>query len=60
MSVLRNELAQKSIEVIEAETKIANAVEQKEDYKSKFENIKKDMIALKKQLDREKEMQLTK
>jgi len=60
LSVLRNELAQKSIEVIEAETKIANAVEQKEDYKSKFENIKKDMIALKKQLDREKEMQLTK
>ena len=58
--MLRNELAQKSIEVIEAETKIANAVEQKEDYKSKFENIKKDMIALKKQLDREKEMQLTK
>jgi hypothetical protein len=49
-------LAQKSIEVIEAETKIVNATEQKEDYKQKFDNVKKDMIALKRQLDREKEM----
>lgn len=48
MSVLRNELATKSIEVIELETKVENAKEQKEEFKQKFENIKKDMIALKK------------
>lgn len=48
MSVLRNELATKSIEVIELETKINYANEQKEEFKQKFENVKKDMIALKK------------
>lgn len=46
--------------MIEAETKIANAVESRDEYRQKFENVKKDMIALKKQLDREKELQLTK
>ena len=60
MSVLRNELAQKSIDCVELETKVANANEQREEYKQKFENIKKDMIALKRQIDKEKEMQLTK
>jgi hypothetical protein len=48
LSVLRNELAHKSIEVIELETKVSNAKEQKEEFKQKFENVKKDMIALKK------------
>jgi peptidoglycan hydrolase CwlO-like protein len=57
---LRQELAQKTIEVVELETRVANAQEQRDEYKEKFENVKKDMIALKKQIDREKEKQLTK
>jgi len=48
LSVLRTELAYKSIEVIEQETKVTNANEQKEEFRQKFENVKKDMIALKK------------
>ena len=53
-------MAQKTIEVVELETRVANAQEQRDEYKEKFENVKKDMIALKKQIDREKEKQLTK
>ena len=59
MNVLRNELAQKQIQIVELESKIAKANEDKDEYKSKFEKVKKDMIALKKQIDNEKEMTLT-
>ena len=48
MSVLRNELASKSIEVVELENRLKLANEGKDEYKEKFEKVKKDMIALKK------------
>ena len=60
LNVLRNELAQKQIEVVEMETKVQRANEARDDYKVKFEKVKKDMIALKKQIDQEKEHTLTK
>jgi centrosomal protein CEP120 len=60
LNVLRNELAQKSIEVVELESRFAQATEQKEEFKQKFEKVKKDMIALKRQIDTDKERTLTK
>lgn len=60
LNVLRNELAQKQIEVVEMETKVQRANESRDEYRGKFEKVKKDMIALKKQIDREKELTLTK
>lgn len=59
LNVLRNELSQKQIEIVDQESKMAQAKEQRDEYKLKFERVKKDMIALKKQIDHEKEMALT-
>jgi len=42
------------------ETKVQRANEARDEYKAKFEKVKKDMIALKKQIDQEKEHTLTK
>ena len=42
------------------ESKVARANEERDEFKTKFEKVKKDMIALKKQIDKEKEMALTK
>jgi hypothetical protein len=41
------------------ESKVAKAYEDREEYKIKFDKVKKDMITLKKQLDHEKELTLT-
>jgi len=57
---LRQELATKSIEVVEPETKVNNANEQRDDHRAKYEQLKKDMVLMKKQIDREKELTLTK
>ena len=60
LTVLRQELATKSIEVVELETKVNTANEQRDDYRAKYEQLKRDMVLMKKQIDREKEMTLTK
>ena len=60
LNVLRNELATKSIEVVEMESRLAQAHEQRDEFKAKFEKIKKDMITLKRQIDDDKERTLTK
>lgn len=57
---MRQELATKSIEVVELETKVNNANEQRDDFRNKYEQLKKDMVLMKKQIDREKELTLTK
>jgi len=57
---LRQELATKSIEVVELETKVNYANEQRDDHRAKYEQLKKDMVLMKKQIDREKELTLTK
>ena len=57
--MLRNELATKSIEVVELETKVHMANEQKDDFKYKYEKVKKDLVSFKRQIDSEKELQLT-
>lgn len=59
LNVLRNELAQKTIEIVELETKVNTANEHRDEYKAKFEKVKKDMIQFKKEIDRGKELQLT-
>ena len=41
------------------ESKVAKAYEDRDEYRLKFEKVKKDMITLKKQLDHEKELTLT-
>ena len=48
LTVLRQELATKSIEVVELETKVVNANEQRDDFKHKYEQLKKDMVLMKK------------
>lgn len=60
LSVLRGELSQKNMEILELESKVKQTNEQKEDYKKKFEQIRKDMITLKKSIDKEKSETLTK
>jgi hypothetical protein len=46
--------------VVELETKVNNANEQRDDHRAKYEQLKKDMVLMKKQIDREKELTLTK
>ena len=58
MAVLRNELGTKQLEIIELESKVKAAMEQRDDYKEKFDQIKRDMIGLKRQIDQEKERTL--
>lgn len=60
LTVLRQELATKSIEVVELETKVNTANEQRDEFRAKYEQLKRDMVLMKKQIDREKEMTLTK
>jgi len=44
---------------VELETKVHMANEQKDDFKLKYEKVKKDLVAFKRQIDSEKELQLT-
>lgn len=60
LNVLRNELATKQIEIVELESKVSKALGDRDEYKTKYDQIKKDMIDLKRQIDREKEATLTK
>ena len=60
LSVLRNELGQKQLEIVELETKVRQALEGREEFKAKYDQVKKDMITLKRQIDNEKEAALTK
>lgn len=59
LSVIRNELATKQIENVELESKVAKANEERDEFRIRFEKLKKDMVSLKKQIDKEKELQLT-
>lgn len=47
MSVLRSELAQKNLQLIENESKAKHAVEERDEARRKFEVLKKDMVTLK-------------
>lgn len=58
VAVLKNELGLKQLEIVELESKVKAAVEQRDDYRDKFEQIKRDMIGLKRQIDQEKEKTL--
>jgi len=58
LNVLRNELAQRQIDVVELETRANQANEQRDEYKSKYVNLQQQMLALKRQIDKEKEEQL--
>lgn len=59
LNVLRTELAQKQIEIVDLESKLAKSNEDRDEFRAKFERVKKDMIQLKKQIDHEKELALT-
>ena len=60
LAVLRNELGTKQLEIVELESRVKAAAEQRDDYASKYGTIKKDMVGLKRQIDAEKEKQLEK
>ena len=55
VSVLRNELGTKQLEIVELESKVKLASEQRDEYHEKYDQIKRDMIAMKRQLDLQKE-----
>lgn len=59
LNVLRTELAQKQIEIVELESRVNAANEQRDEFRHKFDKVKQDMIALKRQIDREKEQTLS-
>jgi len=50
----------KNLEIIELENKIKAANEARDDFKKKFEQVKRDMIALKKNIDKDKNQTLEK
>lgn len=60
LAVLRNELGQKQLEIVELESKVKNSNEARDEYKAKYDQVKKDMIGLKRKIDQEKEVALTK
>ena len=53
LSVLRSELAQKNLSLAEAESKMKALAEERDDAKKKFDILKKDMVNLKKQMDKD-------
>lgn len=60
LSVLRQELGAKQLEIVELESRVKAATESRDDYRNKYDQIKKDMVALKRQIDLDKEKQLEK
>lgn len=60
MAILRNELGAKQLEVVELEQRVKNAEAQKEEFRARYEQVKKDMIGLKKSIDMEKSQTLEK
>jgi peptidoglycan hydrolase CwlO-like protein len=47
LSVLRQELGARQLEITDMQSKVKSATEMAEDYKKKFEQVKRDMIQLK-------------
>ncbi len=60
LSVLRQELGARQLEIGELQTKIKTSAAIADDFKSKFEQVKRDMIQMKRQIDKDKEVMLTK
>ena len=60
LSVLRQELGARQLEITELQTKVKSANQIAEEYMKKFEQVKRDMVQLKRQIDKEKELTLTK
>lgn len=60
MSILRNELGTKQLEIVELEQKVKAIEAAKEEYRARYEQVKKDMIGLKRQIDNDKEQTLEK
>lgn len=60
LQVLRTELGQKQLELVEMQTKVKTANSVAEEFKLKFEQLKKDMVMLKRKIDQDKELQLLK
>ena len=58
LAVLRNELGTKQLEVVDLESKVKTAEAARDDFRARYEQVKKDMVALKKQIDKEKEQTL--
>ena len=55
LAVLRSELGTKNLEIVDLETKVKKANESRDDYKGRYEQVKRDMVNLKRQIDRKKE-----
>jgi hypothetical protein len=48
------------VEIVELESKVKASNEQRDEYRERYDAIKKDMIGLKRQMDLQKEVQLEK
>jgi len=59
LSVLRSELAQKNVALAEADSKVKLITDERDDYRKKLEVLKKEMVNLKKQMDKEQKDVLT-
>lgn len=55
LAILRNELGTKQLEVVEMENKLKASEASKEEFRARYEQVKKDMIGLKRQIDLDKE-----
>ena len=60
LSVLRNQIGTQKLELAEMESHVKNSDKARDEYRTRYENIKKDMVLLKKQIDQDKQSQLTK
>ena len=49
--MLRNQIGEQKLELVEMEAHVKNANKARDEYKSRYENIKRDMVLLKKQID---------
>lgn len=59
LQTLRMEIGHKQLEITDLQSKCQNSMQLAEDYKVKFDLLKKDMVQLKRQIDQDKEAKLT-
>ena len=58
LNVLRNELGNRQIQIVELETRLRKANEDCDEYAGKYQNLQQQLVGLKKQRDHEKEAML--
>lgn len=57
---MRNELGHRQMEIGDLQQKLKQSHEARDDYSARYDALKLEMIKLKRQIDKDKELQLTK